>query len=152
MSRRSLGRLVAIAPVAVIAITFAGRASQNAGLTTYPLIGRSLLGLGDGAIGLVAAAAGILSVGFSSLVVGRSKVLPASYLLAAGQALNLAGLLLLAVPAGRGGLVAAALLLGAGGGLGFPSLMTVVSQSTKGSRVRALALMSVVLSISGSSR
>jgi len=148
MSRRSLGRLVAIAPVAVIAITFAGRASQNAGLTTYPLIGRSLLGLGDGAIGLVAAAAGILSVGFSSLVVGRSKVLPASYLLAAGQALNLAGLLLLAVPAGRGGLVAAALLLGAGGGLGFPSLMTVVSQSTKGSRVRALALMSVVLSIS----
>lgn len=144
----ALSRLATAAAPSLLLLTFLGRAAQNAGQTTYPLIGRDLLGMGNSSIGAVVAVAGLASVASSTVVVGRLRRWDAAVLLAAGQALGLAAFLLLALPTGRPGLWLGAVGLGAGGGLMFPSLMTVIASRTPGRRAKALALMAVALSTS----
>jgi DHA1 family multidrug resistance protein-like MFS transporter len=145
---RVLSRLAFTAAPSLLLLTLLGRAAQNAGQTTYPLIGRELLGMGNSSIGAVVAVAGLASVACSTVVVGRARRWPPARLLAAGQALGLAAFLLLALPTGRPGLWLGAVGLGAGGGLVFPSLMTVIASRSPGRRAKALALMAVALSTS----
>jgi DHA1 family multidrug resistance protein-like MFS transporter len=146
--RRLVAGLVSTAAPSLLVLTFLSRASQNAAQTTYPLIGRDLLGMGQFAIGGVAACAGVANVFCSSVVVGRARHRPAASILAGGQVLALASFVLLTLPAGRIGLWVGAIGLGAATGLVFPSLMTVIAGRSAGRRTKALTLMSVALSAS----
>ncbi len=143
----SFAGLASTAAPSLLVLIFLSRASQNAGQTTFPLIGRDLLGMGQFSVGTAVAAAGLANV-LSSTVVIRGRRLPASDLLAVGQILALASFVLLAVPAGRIGLWMGAIGVGAAAGIVFPSLMTVVASGSGGRRTKALALMSLVLSAS----
>lgn len=152
MSRRSPGGLFAglasTAAPSLLILIFLSRASQNAGQTTFPLIGRDLLGMGQFAVGAAVAAAGLANVLFSTFLVGGRRRFSASALLAVGQTVALVSFVLLTVPAGRIGLWVGAVGLGAAAGIVFPSLMTVVARGSGGRRTKALALMSLALSAS----
>lgn len=141
------GAALAAAPT-LLAVTFLWRAAQNAGQTTYPLIGRDLLHMGSFAIGSLVAAAGVANVFFSTVVISRARKRPPAVLLAAGQVLTLAAFVLVVLPAGRAGLWVGAVALGAASGLVFPSLMTAIATASAGRRAKALAVMSVALSAS----
>jgi DHA1 family multidrug resistance protein-like MFS transporter len=144
----AVGAAWSVAPV-VLAVTVLGRSAQNAAQTTYPLIGKDLLGLSSGVLGAVVAAAGLCGVLASTVVVGRLPARRSMVLVAVGQGLGTATFVLCALPTGRIGLVAAALALGAGGGLIFPALMTTVSSSGRSPlQSKPLAVFGVALSTS----
>lgn len=152
MSRRSTGGLSAglasTAAPSLLILIFLSRASQNAAQTTFPLIGRDLLGMGQFAVGAAVAAAGLANVLCSTFLVGGRPHFSASLLLAVGQALALLSFVVLTVPMGRIGLWTGAVGVGAAAGIVFPSLMTVVARGAGGRRTRALAFMSLALSAS----
>lgn len=137
----------AAAPSLLILI-FLSRASQNAAQTTFPLIGRDLLGMGQFAVGTAVAVAGLANVLCSTFLVGGRPRFSAPALLAVGQAVALLSFVVLTVPMGRIGLWTGAVGVGASAGIVFPSLMTVVASGAGGRRTRALALMSLALSAS----
>ena len=131
----------------ILPVTALGRAAQNAGQTTYPLIGHQLLEVSNHLIGVIVAVAGAAGILAAATVGARTTASNAYRTLAAGQALLVVAFVALAVPAaGVIGLWACALLLGAAGGLVFPATMTLA-----GSRAsvpsRALALYTVALSL-----
>lgn len=132
----------------LLAVTALGRSGQNAGQTTYPLLGRSALHMSNGTIGELGAAAGVVGIFCAIVIVGRARRDHALVLLAIGQALGLAAFVLLALPSGPGGLWAAALALGAFGGLTFPSLMTTIGSGPREERAKALAIFATALSAS----
>lgn len=132
----------------LLAVTALGRSSQNAGQTTYPLLGHSALHMSNGTIGELGAAAGVVGILCATVIVGRSRREHVLGLLAAGQALGLAAFVLLALPTGRAGLWGAALALGAYGGLAFPSLMTAIGSGPRAERAKALAIFATALSAS----
>jgi MFS family permease len=126
-----------------------GRSGQNAAQTTFPLIGKDLLGLSSTVLGVVVAAAGLAGVLCSTLVVGRQPAHRSLTLVAMGQGLGLLAFVVFALPTGTTGLVTGALALGAGGGLIFPALMTTVGGSGRSPlRAKALAVFGVALSTS----
>jgi DHA1 family multidrug resistance protein-like MFS transporter len=131
----------------ILPVTALGRAAQNAGQTTYPLIGHELLQLSNHLIGVIVAVAGAAGVLASATIGARATTSNAYRTLAVGQALLVVAFVALAVPrAGVVGLWTSALLLGGAGGIIFPATMTLV-----GSRAhvpsRALALYTVALSL-----
>lgn len=132
----------------LLAVTALGRSSQNAGQTTYPLLGHSALHMSNGTIGELGAAAGVVGILCATVIVGRTRREHVLALLAAGQALGLAAFVLLAVPSGSAGLWGAALALGAYGGLAFPSLMTAIGSGPREERAKALAIFATALSAS----
>lgn len=145
---RALGVSWTVAPI-VLAITVLGRSGQNAAQTTFPLIGKDLLGLSSTVLGVVVAAAGLAGVSCSTLVVGRQPAHRSLTLVAIGQGLGLLAFVVFALPTGTPGLVLGALALGAGGGLIFPALMTTVGSSGRSPlRAKALAVFAVALSTS----
>ena len=131
----------------LLAITALGRASQNAGQTTYPLIGRSLLHLSNSTIGALGAAMAVVGIVCATVVVGRTRH-HALTVLTVGQGFGLVAFVLLAAPTGQPGLWAAAMALGAYGGLAFPSLMTAIGSGPRSERARALAVFALALSTS----
>ena len=131
----------------ILPVTALGRAAQNAGQTTYPLIGHDLLAVSNHLIGVIVAFAGAAGILASATIGARATASNAYRTLAAGQSLLVVAVVALAVPgAGVVGLWASAVLLGGAGGLIFPATMTLV-----GSRAsvpsRALALYTVALSL-----
>ncbi|MDA8314628.1 MAG: hypothetical protein M0010_05570 [Actinomycetota bacterium] len=131
----------------ILPVTALGRAAQNAGQTTYPLIGHDLLEVSNHLIGMIVAFAGAAGVLAAATIGARATASNAYRALAAGQALLVVAFVALAMPgAGVIGLWASALLLGGAGGVIFPATMTLV-----GSRAsvpsRALALYTVALSL-----
>jgi len=131
----------------LLAVTALGRSSQNAGQTTYPLLGRSALHMSNSTIGGLGAAAGVMAILCAGLV-GRARREHALALLAAGQACGLAAFALLALPSGRIGVGVAAVALGAYGGLAFPSIMTAIGSGPRQQRAKALAIFATALSAS----
>lgn len=140
------GTAVSPAPY-LLAVTVLGRAAQNMGQTTYPLIAHQLLDVGNGVLGAIPAAAGLLSVVTSATLAARTTRSSALPMLAAGQALVVAAFALLALSTGVAGLWSAALLLGVGGGLVFPATMTMMGWAPAERRARALAVFALALSI-----
>jgi MFS family permease len=131
----------------ILPVTALGRAAQNAGQTTYPLIGHDLLEVSNHLIGIIVAFAGVAGVLASATIGSRATTSNAYRTLAIGQALLVVAFVALAVPgAGVAGLWTSATLLGGAGGVIFPATMTLV-----GSRAsvpsRALALYTVALSL-----
>ena len=131
----------------ILPVTALGRAAQNAGQTTYPLIGHQLLEVSNHLIGIIVAVAGAAGILAAATVGARATATTAYRTIVAGQALLVVAFAGLAVPgAGEIGLWTSALLLGAAGGCIFPATMTLV-----GSRARvpsrALALYTVALSL-----
>ncbi|MHB1774830.1 MAG: MFS transporter [Acidimicrobiales bacterium] len=131
----------------LLAVTALGRSSQNAGQTTYPLLGHSALHMSNSTIGDLGAAAGVTAILCAGLV-GRARREHALAMLAAGQVCGLAAFVLLALPSGRLGVGAAAVALGAYGGLAFPSIMTAIGGGPRHERARALAIFATALSAS----
>lgn len=131
----------------LLAVTALGRSSQNAGQTTYPLLGRSALHMSNSTIGELGAAAGVMAILCAGLV-GRARREHALALLAVGQAAGLAAFVLLALPSGRIGVGVAAVALGAYGGLAFPSIMTAIGSGPRHQRAKALAIFATALSAS----
>lgn len=132
----------------LVALTVLGRGAQNIGQTTYPLVGRQLLGVGNGAIGTMTALGGLAGVAVAATVGARVTAANALRMLAIGQAMVLAAFVCLAVPAGgTPALWAGAVLVWAGGGLVFPAAMTAVGTSGTGNRSRAMAVFAVGLSV-----
>ena len=132
----------------LIALTVLGRAAQNVGQTTYPLEGRELLGVGNGALGTMTAVGGLLGVALAATVGARVTPANAMAMLAAGQAMVLAAFVAFALPSfGTVFLWAGAVLVWAGGGLVFPATMTAVGTGEADNPSRAMALYAVGLSI-----
>ena len=144
---RAASRLAWTVSPLLLAITALGRASQNAGQTTYPLIGRSLLHVSNSTIGALGAAMAVVGIVCATVVVGRTRH-HALTVLTVGQGFGLAAFGLLATPTGQPGLWAAAMALGAYGGLAMPSLMTVIGGGARAERARALAVFALALSTS----
>lgn len=140
--------MVSTAAPSLLILIFLSRASQNAAQTTFPLIGRDLLGMGQFAVGIAVSAGGLANVLCSTFLVGGRHRFSASALLAGGQAVALLSFVLLTLPVGRVGLWVGAVGVGAAAGIVFPSMMTVVASGSGGRRTRALALMSLALSAS----
>lgn len=138
--------------------TGAFRATQNMAQTTLSLLGRSL-GLTGSGIGAVAAGANLLGVLTMVLVTARLTTGHARRAVFAGLVIITASLVSFVIPS-RAALVIGAALLGIAGGLALPAVATTVGdralsgatrQEPERSRVaaaRALALLSLVLSIS----
>lgn len=131
----------------LLAVTALGRSSQNAGQTTYPLLGRSALHMSNSTIGGLGAAAGVMAI-LGAALVGRARREHALALLAVGQACGLAAFVLLALPSGPVGVGVAAVALGAYGGLAFPSIMTAIGSGPRRERAKALAVFAIALSAS----
>lgn len=142
-----LGLAWTVSPV-LLAVTALGRAAQNAGQTTYPLMARSLLHLANSTIGGLGASGAVAGVLCSTLIVGRVRRVTPTMMLAAGQALGVLAFVLLATSSGRAGLWSAAVALGAFGGITLPSLMTIIGSGPPSRRARALATFALALSVS----
>jgi len=132
----------------VIATTVLGRSGQNVAQTTYPLVGRELLNLPGGIIGMLAAAAGVASILASVLLAGRSTERTRMVVLTIGQGLGLLAFVLFALPTGDLGIWLGAISLGVGGGIVFPTLMTVVGTGRREERAKALSVFALALSAS----
>jgi MFS family permease len=132
----------------VIATTVLGRSGQNVAQTTYPLVGKELLGLPGGIIGMLAAAAGVASILSSVLLAGRAAERTRLVLLTVGQGLGLVAFVLFALPTGVLGIWLGAIALGIGGGIVFPTLMTVVGTGRRDQRAKALSVFALALSAS----
>ncbi len=130
----------------LLAITMAGRAAQNMGQTTYPLIARQLLDVGNGTLGAMPAAAGLAAVVTAATLAARATSTSAWAMLTAGQSLIFISFVLLALPTGVAGLWTGALLLGVGGGLAMPTTMTMIGSAPVERRARALAVYALSLS------
>lgn len=132
----------------LLAVTILGRGAQNVGQTTYPLVARSLDGIGNGLLGVVAAVAGIAGVVAASTVGARITARTALWAVAAGQAVFLVAFVALAIPfLGAAGLWTGAILLGAGSGLVFPATMTAVGGGGQAGAARALSVFALALSV-----
>ncbi|MHB8319001.1 MAG: MFS transporter [Acidimicrobiales bacterium] len=140
--------IVFAVPPFLLGVTVLGRSSQNMAQTSYPLLGREVLGVGAGLLGVVVAAAGIAGVMSASLVAARAPTRDCLRVLLVGEVLGAASFVLFALPTGTPGLCVGAIALGAGGGLMFPSLMTAIGQVALEDRGRALAVFAVALSSS----
>lgn len=130
----------------LLAMTVLGRAAQNMGQTTYPLVARQLLGIGNGAVGAMTASAGVVSVVAGTTLAARATARSALGILTAGQAMVATAFALFAVPDGTAGLWAGALVLGVSGGLVLPSTMTMIGSAPAHRRARALAVYALALS------
>lgn len=130
----------------LLAVTVLGRASQNMGQTTFPLIARQLLGIGNSELGTLTAVAGLAAVLTAATLAARATASSALRVLSAGQCLVLLSFVLFAIPSGQAGLWVAAVVLGVGGGLVFPAAMTAIGSAPAGQRARALAVFAVSLS------
>ncbi|MDA8147901.1 MAG: MFS transporter [Actinomycetota bacterium] len=144
---RRPARAWSVAPF-VIATTVLGRSGQNVAQTTYPLVGRELLDLPGGIIGMLAAAAGVASILASVLLAGRSTERTRMVVLTIGQGLGLVAFVLFALPTGVLGIWLGAVSLGVGGGIVFPTLMTVVGTGRRDERAKALSVFALALSAS----
>lgn len=148
-AHRSTWRAMVFAvPPFLLAITVLGRSSQNMAQTSYPLLGRQVLGVSDSLLGVVVAAAGVAGVMSASLVAARAPTRDCLRILLLGELLGTLSFVLFALPTGTPGLYVGAIALGAGGGLMFPSLMTAIGQVGVEDRGRALAVFAVALSTS----
>ena len=130
----------------LLAIAVLGRAAQNMGQTTFPLIARQLLGIGNAELGSLTAVAGLAGVLTAATLAARTTATSALRVLSVGQCLVLTSFVLFAIPSGRAGLWVAAVVLGVGGGLVFPAAMTSIGAASAGRRARALAVFAVSLS------
>jgi len=131
-------------------LTTAGlfRLSQNAAQTTFPLLGRHVLGLSAATVGVLGTLMGVAGV-VANLVVGA--VLPthrATNAVAAGSALLVLGVLAFADAGSLAAFAGAAVLLGLAGGATTPSLATEAGRAPGPHRDRALARYTLVLSTS----
>ena len=130
----------------LLGVTLLGRAAQNTGQTSYPLIAHQI-GIGNGVLGVVAAASGAANVLTAAVLGARVSARTSMAVLATGQAIVLAAFALLALPTGDAGVWAGAIALGAGGGLVFPATMTAIGAAPRSERARALAVYALALSI-----
>jgi len=130
----------------LLAVTLLGRAAQNMGQTTYPLLARDHLGVSNSALGILTAVAGLAGVATSAFLTARVPARRALWAVTAGQATTLASFVLLALPTGLPGLWLAAAALGIGGGLVFPATMTAIGSGPPGRRARSLAVYALSLS------
>ncbi len=130
----------------LLAVTLLGRAAQNMGQTTYPLLARDRLHLANDTLGILTALAGLAGVATSAVLTARIPSRRALWAITAGQATALASFVLLALPTGIPGLWLAAAALGIGGGLVFPATMTAIGSGPQGQRARSLAVYALSLS------
>jgi len=130
----------------LLAVTILGRGAQNIGQTTYPLEARALDGVGNGLLGVIAAASGLASVVMATTIGARITRANALWTMAIGQGIMLLAFVALALgPLGVGGLWVGAVLLGGGAGLVFPATMTAVGAGSQPSR--ALSVYALALSV-----
>ncbi len=130
----------------LLGITLLGRASQNTGQTTFPLVAHQI-GIANGILGIVAATSGAGGVVTAAVLGARVTARTALATLAAGQAMVLVAFVLLALHTGVPGLWLGAIALGTGGGLVFPATMTAIGSAPRQDRARALAVYALALSI-----
>lgn len=117
------------------------------GQTTFPLIARQLLDIGNSELGTLTAVAGLAAVLTAATLAARATASSALRVMSAGQCLVLLSFVLFAIPSGQAGLWLAAVVLGVGGGLVFPAAMTAIGSAPAGQRARALAVFAVSLSV-----
>ncbi|MFC0081851.1 MFS transporter [Aciditerrimonas ferrireducens] len=130
----------------LLAVTLLGRAAQNMGQTTYPLLARDRLHVANDTLGVLTALAGLAGVATSAFLTARIPSRRALWAITAGQAVTLVSFVLLALPTGLPGLWLAAAALGIGGGLVFPATMTAIGSGPQGQRARSLAVYALSLS------
>jgi MFS family permease len=131
-------------------LTTAGffRLSQNAAQTTFPLLGRHVLGLGAGTVGVLGTVMGVAGVAANLTVGAFLPTHRASRAIALGSSLLVLSALLFAGAGSLAAFAGAALLLGLAGGATTPSLATEAGRAEAAHRDRSLARYTLVLSTS----
>ncbi|NNN22692.1 MAG: MFS transporter [Acidimicrobiales bacterium] len=124
------------------------RCGQNVTLTTYPLLGATLLKMQPSFLGLVASIGGFSTAATMGVISIRLRKLQVAVGLAVGLTFLALSGALFGIAKGGVLFVIASLIGGVGGGLSFPSLTTLTSWSAGKRRSLALAIFSVALGVS----
>lgn len=124
------------------------RMPQNVGITTLSLLARQGIHAGAGTVGLLGSLAGLVVAAVTLVVSGRIPHTRAAGASAVGMVLLAVSLLVLAVAPSLALLVVGSVLLGVAGGIVMPSLVNAVVVEAPARRERAIAIYTVVLSVS----
>lgn len=122
--------------------------TQNMAVTTLSLLARGAVHLGAGAIGALGALSGAVLALVTLFLSRRVPHHRAAASAAGGMGALVVALLVLAIAPSFGVLVAGAVLLGAAGGIVMPGLLNAILSVAGHERERAIAIYTVVLSIS----